>query len=533
MFDFLKRTSTKKSFLLGILTCLLISCGKEAVNHSKYIPINSSAVLSLNTGEIFSDAFFDLIANNHLTDDLATGPLSGIIKDPANAGIQRLTKYHFFNEGSSFSEGKMGAILPLNDKELLAAYIEKNFPESEVLRTNGFLIAEISSEHCLVWDDQTAIYNYSNAGGDLVEYAKGLFNQTIEKSLASSDSTFRYALRNTAHVSLWINNDEFMALVDDGIKMLNDFNIFESIELKKEDRTGSKSVFLGNFNDGNISINHRQYLNPSQMKVYNGFNKKNKVSSLAGIVGVSEPLALVSASLKSEGLIEMLKAYQVDKAWDNIMAHSPLKLKMEQLAQLFEGDVLISVNGMDAVKKTVKTVDMDDEGNDVIVDMDIDKKIPQINLAMSLKDQNNFSGILNLLISALPKVDGFSSFNDLFYFSLKENQFLATSTPQGIASLKAMAGKLSPELDTLVTQHRTASFLNFNEILDGLKGEVAVPLSSFGNLKNFVFSEKGVQAEGVIEDETVINFNNNDNGLISSIKFLSGLGKIIQPFMML
>jgi hypothetical protein len=96
-----------------------------------------------------------------------------------------------------------------------------------------------------------------------------------------------------------------------------------------------------------------------------------------------------------------------------------------------------------------------------------------------------------------------------------------------------MAGKLSPELDTLVTQNRTASFLNFNEILKTLKGEVAIPLSSFGNLKNFVFSEKGIQEEGVIEGKTVINFNNNDNGLISSVKFLSGLGKIIQPFMML
>jgi hypothetical protein len=324
-----------------------------------------------------------------------------------------------------------------------------------------------------------------------------------------------------------------MAFVGDGIKTLNNFNIFESIQIKKEDTTGIKSVFLANFNNGSITVNQRQYLNPIQMIEYNGFNKKNIVSSLAGILGVSNPLALVSASLKSEGLIEMLKAYHVDKAWDKAMARSPLKLKMEQLAQLFEGDVLMTVNGMDRVKKLVKTVDMDEEGNDIIVDKEIHKKIPQINLAMSLKDQNKFSGLLNLLTSALPKVDGFSSFNDLFYFSLKENLFLVTSTPQGITSLKAMAGKLSPELDTLVTQNRTASFLNFNEILKTLKGEVAIPLSSFGNLKNFVFSEKGIQEEGVIEGKTVINFNNNDNGLISSVKFLSGLGKIIQPFMML
>lgn len=533
MFNFFKCKAIRKALLAGVFSSLLISCGKEKINHVKYIPTNSFAVVSLNTEEIFSDAFFDLIANNDLTDDLTTGPLSGLIKDPASAGIQRLTKYHFFNEGASFLEGKMGAILPLNDKELLASYIEKNFPESEVLSDNGFLVAEISGEHSVVWDDNTAIYYYSPFGGDLIEEIEELFKQTYEESLAAKDSSFRYAVNNNAHLSLWIKNDDFMALIDEGIKMLNDFNLFESTNLKKDDITGSKSVFLANFNDGNISISQRQYLNPIQMKVYNGFNKENNVSALGGIVGVNSPLALVSASLKSEGLIELLKEYKVDKAWDKVIANSPLQFKLDQLAQLFEGDILLSVNGLDDVKRTIKTVDMDDEGNDVIVDKEVNQKVPQINLAMSLKDKNKFSGFFSLLSAALPKVDGFLSFNDEFYLSLTDSHLLVTSTPKGITFLKAMEGKLSPELDTLITSHRTASYLNFNEILHAVKGEVSIPLDSFGNLKNFVFSEKGLESEGIIEGNTVINFNNNDNGLISSIKFLTGVGKIIQPFMML
>ena len=113
---------------------------------------------------------------------------SDLIKDPANAGIQRLSKYYFFSVGSSFLEGKIGTVLPLNDNELLATYIEQHFPSVEVLTDQGFLVAELSSEHTLVWDENAAIYFYSPFGGDLISEMETLFKQTESTSLEHKDS---------------------------------------------------------------------------------------------------------------------------------------------------------------------------------------------------------------------------------------------------------------------------------------------------------------------------------------------------------
>lgn len=517
-------------FLLKILLIsVLFSCSSDRVNHSDYIPTDACAVLSINTEAIFSDAFFDLIAHNDLTNDIAKGPLSDLIKDPANAGIQRLSKYYFFSVGSSFLEGKIGTVLPLNDNELLATYIEQHFPSVEVLTDQGFLVAELSSEHTLVWDENAAIYFYSPFGGDLISEMETLFKQTESTSLEHKDSSFHYALRNSSHLSLWVSNDDFLAFLDDGVKMLRDYSFFESIDIKKEDLTGAKSVFLANFNEGRIEVQQKQYLNPTQMAVYKGFDKANNIKNLTGVVQQAYPLALFTTSLKSEGLLEMLKFYRVDKAWDAALMNSPIKFKMGQLAQFFKGDVLAALNGVDTVKKTIKTVDMDDEGNDLVITQEVSEPVQQINLAMSLKDADNFQGILKLISGDLPKVNGFSSLNGTLFFSVVDKKFLLTTTPQGVEEMKTMSSKLSPELDTLVGNNRTAAYIDFNALFEVFKHESPLFLQRFNNLDHLVFSEQGVYDVGVVEGKMVIYFKNNDNGLISTIKLISEAGTLVQP----
>ena len=92
-----------------------------------------------------------------------------------------------------------------------------------------------------------------------------------------------------------------------------------------------------------------------------------------------------------------------------------------------------------------------------------------------------------------------------------------------------MSSKLSPELDTLVGNNRTAAYIDFNALFEVLKHESPLFLQRFNNLDHLVFSEQGVYDVGVVEGKMVIYFKNNDNGLISTIKLISEAGTLVQP----
>ena len=532
MLNLIKQKIAKSALSVGVLSIILTSCGGEEVKHSNYLPSNSCVVMSLNTEEIFSDAFFDLIANNDLTSDFATGPLSEMFKDPANAGIKRLTKYHFFAAGSNLLEGKLGAILPLNDKEKLAAYIEKNFPETEVFEDGELLVAEISGEHTVVWNDNTAIYVFSAFGGDQVAAAKQMFKNTDEQSLEKADSTFNYALNNDAHVSVWVKNDDFADFIDQGLNMLQGVKIFDKLNVNKEDIKGAKSVFLANFNDGNITVQQRQYLNPVQMSIYNGFEKENNITNLTKIVSNPDPMLMLSASLNSNGLQSLLEEYQIDDLWKEYTKNSLLgAVQLKQLSQYFEGDVLMMLNGIAIEKQTIVSADIDDEGNDIEVSQEVEMPTPQMAIGLSMKDAAKFKLTIGMLAAALPKYEGYSNYNNKFYFKVADDIMYVTASKSGVDALNTAKGELKPELKSLITSYRTSAYVNFSAIVNEAP-KLGVPvMGGVDNLNSLLVSERGVKGQGVIEGETIIKFNSNENGLISTVKLLNGLGQILVPLM--
>lgn len=528
MFKLFNLQALKSALYIGLFSALLTSCGGDKVDHANYIPANACVVMSVNTEAILGDAFFDLITNNAITTDFAAGPLSGLIQDPSSAGLKRLDQFHFFAVGQNFLDGKMGAVLPLDDSEKLAKYVETNFG-AEVMEDNGFLVAEISTEHNLVWDKNTAIYYYGAFGGDLVKEAEALFKQTPEQSLAAADSTFAYALNSGAHISTWFNNDDFISFIDEGLSMAVNLKLFETLNVKKEDITGAKSVFLTNFNNGNITVDQRQYLNSKQIKAYSGFEKENNISSLIPIASNEDPLMMASVSLKSAGLVNLLKEYKIDKAWDEQMKNLPKQIKIDQLAQFFEGDVLILLNDIEKVTQTRQIPGIDDEGEDIMETKEITSDRPQFTVGMTLKNAAIFKMFFDGYTSFLPKVDGFSSFNNELFFAIEGKHFLLTTTQSGIKALKSMSGKLKPELNALASNHKTAFYLNTTELLNKGSKFLPVKVGAAKNLKNVIVSEKGIVVKGVIEGKTTISFYSEENGLISTIKLFSGLGEVLGP----
>ena len=500
MFKLLNQQKIKSALYIGLIVGLLTSCGKDNVSHSDYIPNNAFAVISVNTEAIVGDAFFDLLTNNSLSIDFASGPLSGIMKDPSNAGIKSLNKFYFFAVGEKIFEGKVGAVLPLNDSEKLAQYIKHNF-ECEVNKDNGFSVAKISAEHNLVWNDNTAIYFFGAFGGDLVKEAQTLFKQTPEQSLAIKDSTFSFALNSEAHISTWINNDKFLSFIDEGLSMAMNYKLLEKLNVTKDDMLGSKSIFLTNFNKGNITIDQRQYLSQNKIKKYQGFQKKNNILGLTSMASKEDPIMMASVSLKSEGLIDLLKDYKLDVLWDAQMAKLPNQIKIDQLAQFFSGDVLVLLNDIEKVKQIKQVPGLDDEGEDIMETKEIIIDRPQLTAGLTLKNAQLFKLFLN---------------GDFFFL---------TTSQKGIKSLNKMNGKLNLELSSLVANNRTSIYLNTAQLLNKAGDFFPVMIEGAENLKNIIISEHGDFSKGFIQGKTTLNFNGEENGLISIFKLISNISK--------
>ena len=528
MFETVTFARAKFWFFIGILALSLFSCSHENRVHSNYIPTNSCIVVSVDTEKIFNDAVFDLAANTDINNNLRLMPLYSMIQNPSAAGLKMFSKYHIFIYGSNLVDVKIGAILPLNDGEDLAEYVQMNF-RTKVIERDGFQAAKISERHNLIWDEYTAIYFSGESGGDLIKQGKIFFTKADKEILASKDSTFSHALNADVHISTWLKNDDFANLINQGITLFDDLSQFDIILNSGDTFNDGKTVLLTSFNNGNITTKYRQYLTPEGTLKQLEKEKENNVSALVPMAISENPIVLVSASLNSPALVELLKIYEFGKDWNQQAVNFSFLPQINQLSDYLEGDVLILVDGFEEVVKVREVPDIDDQGNDTLVLKEVIEKKPVVSFGLTVKDSMRFNFIINLLGSHLPKTDGFFNFNDEIYFTVKQNYFFLTSTKRGIESLNEMNGELSPHLNSMVSKYASVFYFDADKILKLDDRFAQFNLVGGSNLNNVLVFKGRVNSNGIIEGETIINFMNQQNSFVSILKLFSDLFGHLNP----
>lgn len=505
----------------------LSSCADENRTYSNHIPTDASMVLSINTKGIFNAAAFDLLGNNNLFNNLSFGPISSIIQNPSSAGLKMFSTYHLFFIESTLLEPKLGAIIPLNDGDDLSDYIENNF-ESKIGEREGFQMAEISKNRHLVWDEYTAIYYSGYSEDDLISESKTLFSQKNKNTLEKTDSSFAFALNSNSHISMWLKNNTIAKLASQGLNLLEDFNLITRPFNSKLSLEGT-TVFLTNFNKGNISIKQRKYINPNKYQEKNNLIKENKLASIVTKTAPENPMLLINTSLNFKDLTEIFNLFNLDKAWHKQISNLPFLPDLNELGDYFQGDVMIHIDGVQEILKTNQIPDIDDEGNDILVTKEVIHKKTDLSLGLLVKDSVRFNFLVNLLGSTLTKTDGFFNYNDEVYFCTKENNFFITTTRKGVKYLNEMNGELSSKLDSVITNYESVFYVNVADILKQVQILTPQSIEGVDNLKDILFFEKASKKQGVLEGETIIKFKNQDNSFVSTLRLISGLVSTFNP----
>jgi len=521
-------------FLTVLLSSLLTSCDNEVVDHSNYIPNNSCAVFSINTEQIFSDAIFDLISNTDLLEGVVEGPLAGIVKDPSNAGLERLDKYYFFAAGKNIIESKLGVILPLSDDDKLSTYIETNLKVE--IEENGFYkVAEINNNHVIVWNENTAIYVHGPLGGDLVKNAISYFGQDQENSLIKAEQTFSVAMGDQSHIVAWFKNDVFLNHVDLGLTTTFQVSLLEILKIKQDELKDGKSIFSLNFEDGKITVDSKQYKNEQQLAKYKAAGKINEITPLINIAGSETPVATLSVSLQQEGLLEVMNTYNLDVALAKVLAslNAPVQVKLDFITRFFEGDVLLFVNEFEEIKKNRMVQKLSVEGEQEQVVEEVLVKVPQITAGISLKNEQQFGMFLKMGAGRLPQADGIYNFNNQLYFTVKNGALYFTNTPKGVEVIKNLTGKITPLLTEMVTQNRLTAHLDLKKGFDFMAQ--AIPIGNEAceilsrSLTDINISQQGVDEQGVVIGKTVVRFTTKEYSLISSVKLINEMVKSLKP----
>ena len=77
----------------------------------------------------------------------------------------------------------------------------------------------------------------------------------------------------------------------------------------------------------------------------------------------------------------------------------------------------------------------------------------------------------------------------------------------------------------MVANNRTSIYLNTAQLLNKAGDFFPVKIEGAENLKNIIISERGDFSKGFIQGKTTLNFNGEENGLISIFKLISNISK--------
>jgi len=525
---------SKSAFFLAVIFLgLLSSCEVNKLDNSTYIPLNSSSVISVNTEQIFSNAMFDLISNTYLIEGLTGGPFRSLFKDPESAGLVRFDRYYLFGSGDNLTESRLGMILPLSDQEKFSNYLTINF-NVEIIKDSIYKIAEVNNNLVIAWDEQTAICLYASVGDDLGNDILDYFVQDSLNSLAEKDKTFSEAINDPSHLVAWFKNDDFLNNLDVIFQSAFSINLLETLKITKEELKGGKSIFSLNFHDGKIIVDSKQYKNKLQLALYKDLEKTNAILPLVNITGSENPVIALSASLNEGGLLGFMKSYDLDKAFSEMLGkYMNFKIDLEFVLNFFAGDAILFVNEFENVRVEKMVQQLNIEGEQEQVVKEIIERRPQITAALSLKKGNQLDVLLKIGARKYLQDDGIYNYDNLVYFTIKDDKLCFTTTPKGVEVLKAFTGKLNPVLkETLTTSKLAASFNLKKTFAFAAEGtpigkEICEIISNSFN--NLLITDQGLNDSGFVSGRAEIEYTSKDHALVSTIKFLDKAIKAMNP----
>lgn len=336
-----KRMYSAASLLMvSLLAVALSACGSSVENRVAMIPASSTAVFSMDIGQMGTKAvnFSDLF--NSVSDDKE---LAEMMEKIETSGIDFTDEMYVFANTKSGMDVSGGAIIPLSDADDFMAFLRDMSVEMggdfRKESTDGINHAELARGSALVlWDDNTAFITnkslvFNEDSDQQLEEALDLFQNGADDKLASESDAFQDLMKAGHDLSFFINYEKIAPMA----MMINPMFA----------QTGIKDMKLAtgiDFEDGEVVMDMMAYYDKSAgrfMEVVKGEIDDDVLEDISS----DSPLGFFALAFNMEELYDLMDDMGLTEEMEQEMKQEGIEL--EDLVKAFSGDMAVVVNGVD------------------------------------------------------------------------------------------------------------------------------------------------------------------------------------------
>ncbi len=416
-----KITTFKKVF--SCCFGLILTFSLQAQNPIDYVPDGATVVFRMNPKSLDKKVDLETLMKMDFFDTflqqmtMASNPedsdkLYEALRNPSKYGMDLMHESYFVmdmsKEGSFFSY-----IFKLDQEKKFTYFLKNTLTEGEtaVEKKGDFLEANLSSLGNIVWNKDVVIMTSGDVEYEFEEYTEEEFEaqeklqkegvqnfaaQLISKAKPSIKNNVKYAKSNgKSDMDLWMDygyiqrmglNDTPMPIP--GLEGLN--SMMDSMY------TDSYMTMAMNFNSGAIDMNVNSFMSDEMANMTKGMYESTFNPKLLRYINGTDLMGMISFNYNVENTV---KAFQdmlpPDLVGGNMM--DSVSMMMEQMLgismteqemyDLWQGDMVMTFNGLQEFQKEMITYDYDDDFNPIEKKEMVTQQLPEFTMLMSTKNE--------------------------------------------------------------------------------------------------------------------------------------------------
>lgn len=346
-------------------------------------------------------------------------PFFDVLKNPNDYGIDLLSSSYFFLNQAE--ENTYNFIFELSDATKFTHLIEKN-SHKELLKTplKGGYQMSVDEGISILWNDKIVLLStrvhhehdeYKEDTTD-IEHNQSIASQTqhilTKKGTESlmNNSRYQAAHKGSAEVHLWLDYDFVMKTRMAEAQMLAQIPGMESMYNLMMDfyKDTYVSIQLA-FNNGEISLISDTYLNPQLSALSKGIVDAQINKKFAKYIPQEDLIAYYAFSINVEKTIKGIKGLAVPvleqipeygNLANNVLDVLDIAIDEQAIYQLFKGDLLFALTGIQELEHTVTSYEYDDDFNAIEKQTMVKEPLPEVIMMLSYGNESDLMKLIRL-----------------------------------------------------------------------------------------------------------------------------------------
>ncbi len=560
-----------KNFLFAFCLLFAFSFTNGQTSLLNYIPSDATFVVSWNPQNLNSKVnlrqlkeydFYNMMMMQMAGSMGAQSEMfTNIMADANSVGMNLMQSSHFFGKMAG-DNMHFGVLLNLSDEAKFTDFLKNLMQDGYTTNYSqqvGYHLLKVENNAWLAWNDQMAFMGGGKFESALDEsetaesqYMADWLTETMSRKVENSianNARFRQAISKPSDAHFWLDYAFITEQMNSGmyeglkneIKGFDPEMVMGMIKSFYEDN----NISLGlNFDKGKIAINTQSFTSPQMLAITKNavdhkFNKK-----LAKYIRGDELMGYMSFSMSTEKLMEGYKKLIYSKVAEipgygdmAVGALDILSIFLDENAMpnLFQGDMIMAMTGMQKIQKTIIDTEFDEDFNPIgEVEKTIEQNIPEVTMIWSHKSKSDWMKFVNLgLKSAFLENKG--SYYQLMipaadldaYIALKDDVLIISNSVDLITKKLDRGYKKKSRISKAhcqkIAENSFAMHFDMNNIIKQIEAGEANLLGNNDNLKivkeNFESIEitSSKEVGNYINGEFSINLVNKD---VNSLKHI-------------